>query len=120
MVILRIGGHVYVLNDLESEYHDSYLTELHAYIQNLVIQPHYSNVIMKLRISGGTIIAMYLSIGIKVESYCGCITLNEDGDPIASLFDSDSTVEISLDIPKYLTDQSIYAQIAVLYPYHFY
>ena len=62
----------------------------------------------------------FYSLGIKIESYCGCISTNEDGDPIASLFDSDSTVEISLDIPKYLTDPIIYAQIAVLYPFSLY
>lgn len=44
---------MYILNDIAGEYHDSYLMELHAYIQNLVIQPHYSDVVMKLRISGG-------------------------------------------------------------------
>ena len=47
------GGHVYLMNDLPDEFQNSYLSELHAYIQNLVLKPHYWNVIMKMRVSGG-------------------------------------------------------------------
>lgn len=42
--------------------------------------------------------------------------MNEDGDPIAALCDAEFSVEVCLDLPKYLTESVVYAQMAVLYP----
>ena len=52
-----------------------------------------------------------------MESYCGCLTLNEDNDPVVPMMDTDSTVEVCLDMPKYISEPYVYAQMAVLYPY---
>ena len=51
-----------------------------------------------------------------MESYCGCLTLNEDDDPIVPLMDSDSTLEVCLELPKHISEPYVYAQMAVLYP----
>ena len=92
------------------------LCELHAYLQSLVLRPHYWSVVMKMRVSAGGVFYGILCAGVGVESYCGCVTLNEDGDPIAAMCDAEFSLEVCLDLPKYLAEPVVYAQMAVLYP----
>lgn len=100
------GGSIYLCNDLGTPYHNASLSQLHAYIQSLILEEHYFDCVMKLRISGN----------IGIESVCGSVSTNEDEDPVAALMTSHSTVEFCLDYPKYVEGETVFLQAAVLYP----
>lgn len=100
------GGSVYLCNDLGTPYHNAALSQLHAYIQSLILEEHYWDCVMKLRVSGE----------IGIESVCGSVSTNEDEDPIAAMMNSHSTVEFCLDYPKYVEGDAVFLQAAILYP----
>lgn len=102
------GGSIYLCNDLSTPYHNASLSQIHAYIQSLILEDHYWNCVMKLRVSGG----------IDIESVCGCVSSNEDEDPIAAMMNAHSTVEFCLDFPKYVEGESVFLQMATLYPFN--
>ena len=103
------GGNVYICNDITGPYVNNAFAEIHGYIQNLVLKQHNWDVTMKLRVSNG----------IKVESACGHCTENDEGEVFVAVLDNHSTIEYTLDLPKYLNEPDVYLQLAVLYTTEF-
>lgn len=103
------GGNMYIVNDLTGPYANNTFAEVHGYIQNLVLKQHNWDVTMKLRVSNG----------IKVESACGHCVENDDNEVVIPLLDTHSTIEYTLDLPKYLSEKDVYLQLAVLYTTEF-
>lgn len=103
------GGMVYLCNDIGTPYTNAWLTEIHGYIQNLVLKQHNWDAVLKLRVNNG----------IKIENVCGHCVQNDDEEVIVPLLDTHSTIEYTFDLPKYLTEEYVYIQLAVLYTTEF-
>lgn len=105
----RTGGSVYLCNEIGTVYTNSYLTEIHGYIQNLVLKQHNWDAVMKLRVSNG----------LTIENVSGHCIQNDDDEVVIPLLDNHTTIEFVFDLPKYLNEKDVYLQLAILYTTEF-
>lgn len=114
-LISNLGGTIYYKPTLSGPYRDHTLSEIHAYLQVLVLNETYRSFSARLRLSEGCLIVCSSFIGLSVAAYRGGLMTSDNSCYTSSCVTSESSVVAEIEMDRYIKGPYAYAQYAVLY-----